>query len=503
VRISLNWFHEMQSPMIPVQETKMPDPDRTDIQGNILGGFLKDHQTFMMLQIGASDVAVSAAKAWFRGEVRNQIATDAEVSAFNALFKDLRKRRGEHAIVKATWMNLAFTRHGLKTLGVSDADIARMDPSFAADVKVQATAVLGDTGDSAPDRWKEAYREDAVDAVIILASDDEDDLRAEELYFTQQAEDNGLQVLRIERGRARSDKPGHEHFGFKDGISQPKIAGVDENGDVSPWLFVVDATPQPPPPAQPVPPGYPQPPPAPPTGPPDFTHQGSYLVFRRLKQLVPQWQQFVEDACPVHLNPDRFAAKIVGRYENGAPYERIPSLPSYDPDAGEPSSQGAQSPIAMQYINAFDYTQDADGHTMPHAAHIRKTNPRDAALGQRRILRRGIAYGEPYDEEAGPGSPRAADADRGLLFVSYQASIRDQFEFIQQSWANEPNFPTGHDPEPGVDVLIGQPKDGRRFFSMPGPQATPEVAGISTFVQTTGTLYCFSPAISKLSTIGS
>jgi len=222
------------------------------------------------------------------------------------------------------------------------------------------------------------------------------------------------------------------------------------------------------------------------------------LVFRRLRQLVAEWSDFVEDACPAHLT-GRFAAKLVGRYEDGAPYEKIRSLPAYDPDQGDPGA--ASDAVQAQYRDDFDYTQDAAGAIMPRASHIRKTNPRDPQFTHKRILRRGIAYGEPYDPEAVVGSLRAKDADRGLLFACYQRSIGDQFEFIQQNWANKADFPAPA-PPPGVDVLIGQPADGNRFIEIPEPHATARLNGIATFVQTTGTLYCFQPSISALKTLG-
>ncbi len=138
---------------------------------------------------------------------------------------------------------------------------------------------------------------------------------------------------------------------------------------------------------------------------------------------------------------------------------------------------------------------------MPLAAHIRKMNPRVGDADTHRLLRRGIAYGESYDLEAQVGSAGSREADRGLLFVSYQASIRNQFEFVQQSWANNSAFPTHASPA-GHDPIIGQDQSGKRFFGIPGPHASMPITDIDPFVVTTGTLYCFQPSISMLKSIG-
>lgn len=41
----------------------------------------------------------------------------------------------------------------------------------------------------------------------------------------------------------------------------------------------------------------------------------------------------------------------------------------------------------------------------------------------------------------------------GLLFMCFQKDIASQFEFLQQTWANNENFPK---PGTGVDGVIGQ-----------------------------------------------
>ena len=467
-----------------------------EVQGNVFGGFLKDHQTYLMF--GIADAARAA--RWIRESACNEVATAAEVLKFNALFKGLRARRGEHAIVKATWMNIAFTRRGLELLGL--LGIARMDEAFAApSVAARARDVLGDEHASTPENWNAAYRAEAIHVVVIVASDERQELHEYADFILDAATSNGLELLALERGNALPGAlRGHEHFGYKDGISQPRIQGVDEGPNLlSPWDFVVNAVDAAP--GAPQQPGYPPPPAATPV--PAWNHQGSYLVFRRLRQNVPLFNAWEDQETPHDLDSDRFGAKVIGRYEDGAPYERVPGCP-YDPNAGQPSAHGEHDILRPENINNFDYSADQNGQLMPHAAHIRKVNPRGSfSTPNVRIIRRGIAYGAPYDPAADDDAPGGKNADRGLLFAAYQASIVRQFEFIQHTWSNNGSFPAAVNPPPGQDLVIGQTASGTRGFVVPLPAQPHTIENISPFVTTTGTLYCFSPSISALKTFGS
>src|SRR5207253_731718 len=98
------------------------------------------------------------------------------------------------------------------------------------------------------------------------------------------------------------------------------------------------------------------------------------------------------------------------------------------------------------------------GLTCPMSSHIRKVNARETpndfggrkASFSRRILRRGLPYGPALLDPLGPDPD---DGQRGLLFVSYQASIADQFEFLCNSWMGSSTNPRSPS---GFDMLIGQ-----------------------------------------------
>ena len=121
------------------------------------------------------------------------------------------------------------------------------------------------------------------------------------------------------------------------------------------------------------------------------------------------------------------------------------------------------------YTNDFMFDDlDDDGFQCPRHGHIRKVNPRGTTPltslekeRRRRIARRGIPYGKPV-----PGISDAEQTDpsttapRGLLFICYQANIEKQFEFIQRTWVDNPQFPVGFlAKDTGDDPLIGQDRD--------------------------------------------
>ena len=67
----------------------------------------------------------------------------------------------------------------------------------------------------------------------------------------------------------------------------------------------------------------------------------------------------------------------------------------------------------------------------PFASHIRKVRPRkDFPDDSNAMIRRGIPYGEWTNVEENRGG--SSLKNRGLLFVSYQASLRGGFRFVMK-----------------------------------------------------------------------
>jgi Dyp-type peroxidase family len=497
--------------------------DFDEIQGNILGGFFKDHQMLLFLHFTDADLA----RLWVR-DITPDVATSAEVTAFNDAFKVVGKRGGRRsAPIKATWINVAFTHTGLAALGVAQADLDAFPDDFKEGMAARA-ALLGDDGASDPANWIAPLGSPSVHAVVILASDEANDLREATNGVTNDLTKYGVDLLYQQSGEARTDQPGHEHFGFDDGVSQPGVLGVtpaqnpaDPNQGqpgqdlLQPGEFVIgyERQPQPTPPVpQPGQPGYaPVPTPSPSPSPsaafadpkPPLTKNGSYLVFRRLRQDVPAFHSFVLEQAAAHgVTNEVMGAKLVGRYASGAPLEPLKDdpIPAVgEPNAGDPAVDHPEI-LDFSHINNFEYGADQDGGHVPRAAHIRKAYPRDQAIpGEaetqtHRILRRGVAYGKSYDLDAARG---AADDDRGLLFLCYQTSIQQQFEFVQSRWVNTPAFP---EPDDGHDPIISQ-KDEEKSITIPLAGQSVHISFIQRWVTTTGGEYFFQPSLSALTAL--
>jgi Dyp-type peroxidase family len=485
-------------------------PALKDLQGNLVG-FNKDHQRLVFVNF--PDAASGKA---FLQAITPDIASASEVRAFNALYKEIHRRGGDEGTVEATWLNIALSATGLTAIGAAGTD--SFPSEFMQGMSAQAQA-LGDTDESQPSNWLAPFNTGAtpVQGLIIIAADALEDLEAG--YTRLQAKIAAAHVTELghqDGNVRRGPNRGHEHFGFKDGISQPGIAGVtqsskhgtdtiatgefivgypDEDGNVS-----GQSPPQGPPP-QPGEPGYPGPAPAPPPPLPDWTKNGSFLVYRRLRQDVAAFEQFVTQQAPaLGIDPELLAAKLVGRWRSGAPMEPVPALPAgVDPASTDPS---VATPAVLRdnQINDFDYEPgDADGSRVPRAAHIRKVNPRSSnppgkqESNRHRILRRGIPYGPEFQPGEQPygQQPVGDDRDRGLLFLCYQSSLARGFSFVQQSWANARDFPQ---PGDGEDPIISQAL-AEREFNLP-PQATHLL--MARWVFTTGGEFFFTPSISAL-----
>ncbi len=461
-----------------------------NVQGNVLAPFSKDHQRLMLLEM--TDQAGGV--AWLHA-MSGEVATSDEVRRFNDLFRDVRARRAEHReVVQAVWTQLLLSAQGLTFLGVTAADIQQLGPAFAGGMKSQAAA-LGDTNESDPSTWREPYRSCTIHAMLIVAADARDDLDEEVDFVMALAQDHGLCLIGEERGNVlRGPLRGHEHFGFKDGISQPLIAGLDvadpnQPAPVQAGEFVL---------------GYDAPFAL--AAIPTWAEDGSLIAFRRLRQDVPDFQSLVAQvAQQTGLDPGLVGAKLMGRWPSGAPLAQAPEQD--DPAIAADDTTN----------NDFDYGGDPDGDTTPRFGHIRKANPRseqpippDGEAQKRRILRRGV----PFGPQAAPTNAATEPHDRGLLFFCAQSNIEQQFQFIQQSWANDGNFPTGpgqpvggYNPTPGSaadgpDPIIGQHHGQGQDNLKRAGVADVLLSLVHQLVTTTGGEYFFAPSISTLAQWG-
>jgi Dyp-type peroxidase family len=448
------------------------------------------------------------------------------------------------------WLNIAFSHQAIAAL-LPPADPDGSPNEFAGDADrftdegfkagaAARSALLGDPTDPAaegnPVNWRFGGPGNEADILLVFGADREKTMKGFVTELRESATTHGLSVLYEEHG-GKLDRLGREHFGFQDGISQPGVRGrISDDPDtfLTPRTIDPDVVPeawiygQPgqyllwpgafvfgyeTPAADPLLPG----PPALP-GPP-WSRNGSYAVYRRLRQDVVGFREFAAEQA-VALQQQGFSgmtgetlqANLFGRWPSGAPLARTPD--GDDPDLGrDPLANNhfgfaADTPtlplVGGGSTNTFPEAKaDPVGLTCPLASHIRKVNTRDVgsdqggrrASFQRRILRRALPFG-PRLPESGPDP---AGGDRGLMFLCYQASIVDQFEFLSNAWMGDPiapRSPGGHDMVIGQNGQPGEQRE-RSCVILKPPQAGTVTATADAVIPTAAG-YFFTPSLSAL-----
>lgn len=426
-----------------------------DIQGNIVAGFNTNFE--VLVGLTADYGRFPHVALWLAG-LGPQLTSVAEVhEQRNAMKAPL-----QGGAVSLSWLCAAI---GGNLLSAIRRDLFIRDIALTAGFQRRAKSALGDESD--PDGWVAGGPGKALDVLLIIASNVEQDAvdRADELIAGAAAA--GLICTYRETARRIADL---EHFGFRDGVSQPQIRGYDPAGTLGPGEFVFGYE------RKPGDGGY-----SPAVDPNDLLRNGSLLVFRRLAQDVEAFHSFCSRKAAV-LAPDfpnlsgaQLAALLVGRWPSGAlaavDVPRDPGKPPHD--------------------NDFDFSGDHMGTSCPFGAHIRKVNPRAGpkdVVDIPRLIRRGIPFGPPYDS--------VPKAERGLAFISFQTSIRNQLEFLTGSWMNSPARPG---PNAGHDLLVGRTA-GPRKMTIAGPSGRVEVSDDGAqWVTPTGGGYFFVPGKSAMS----
>lgn len=497
-----------------------PILELNDIQGNIIPGFKKDSQHFLFFRI----VDPSLARVWLHA-LAPRLSTAEEVLASHALWKQMRQRLGRDPdTLDFLFLNCAISAQGLSKLGVPDVD--RFDDiAFKLGLEARATTLgdppKGSGQPGAPDTWVFGAGDRRPDLVLTLAADDLDWAIAAEQTLIAEAQQHGLAFVHSDRGRVRPGAmAGHEHFGFKDGISQPAIRGrkselAEDFVDPRTWPTDPAFDPYRTRFAAPGRPlvwpghflfGYPrqlrdspetQRPSSNPVG-PDWASNGSFLTYRRLNQDVLKFRAFLQTTTDAfrqngfdpNLTLERLGARLVGRWASGWPVARDP-FTDRGSGGGENYFRFVEATTVPLPNDPLPLNMaDPDGQICPFAAHIRKVNPRDddTDLGpkertfQKYILRRGITFGPEVEDQP--------EAERGLIFAAFQSSIVDQFEFLMNDWVNDADKPHSAG---GVDPILSTRQNttirlvqGNQTFDCPVPGG---------WITASGGEYFFSPSI--------
>ena len=398
--------------------------------------------------------------------------------------------RGDNRSTDGMYRNIALTYRGLVALGISSEHLDALPFEFKEGMEARA-GILGDVRSNHPDHWREpkldwpARKSDALQLELSTvhvavqlrrkADSAEDELLSEFKAELALFETNGFEVLSVQAMRRYGSGPRTiGHFGFVDGISQPQVLLANEASQPTRWHDAVA-------PGE-VLLGYANsradgPCPARPNALLDF---GSFLVVRKLRQRVDVLNEVLSAQARKHANT--FTAtdileKMMGRRQSGN-------------TLGDPSHDA----------NDFNFNEDAQGAHCPFHSHVRRLNPRllDSELPLRpavvpRIVRRGMSYGPKIDGQN-------AQAERGIIFMAYNASIAEQFEVLQRwiSGASAHGFGALES-----DPFMGVPTPGTprifRFLHEGNPVCID--LGDKPFVQLEWGMYLFTPSIAALKSL--
>ncbi|HEY0371348.1 MAG TPA: Dyp-type peroxidase [Thermoanaerobaculia bacterium] len=468
------------------------DLEHSDIQGIILSAYSKlTCASYVLLRV--DDAA--KAKTWL-ASIAGEVTT-------------AQKPR----TTPATNLNIAITYTGLQALGVSEDVLVTFSFPFIDGMHSDRRArILGDTNENAPNLWWWGNPANRVDILLLLYAIDEPTIDAYETAQADRAKASGMTVVK-EPLRAGRQPDAKEHFGFNDGVGQPTIEGTelynrqlartghatalppgeflmsheDAYGTIAPSPAVapsldprkilspsVDAKTQ------------------------DLGRNGSYMVFRQLEQDVPGFWRFLDEQTrtsgvsrPAEM--DKLGAKLVGRWRSGTPLVDAPDHDTWT------------NPATLNDTNKFDYTNDPHGFACPVGAHIRRSNPRDSlgpdpetgllTANRHRLLRRARSYGHRLATDTNP-MPTIDDGEkRGLHFICFNSDLQRQFEFVQQTWVNNPQF-GGLANE--VDPLIGDQQSCEGIFTVQADPLRTRYKNMCRFVTMRGGVYGFLPGIRAL-----
>ncbi|CCO37323.1 Dye-decolorizing peroxidase msp1 OS=Marasmius scorodonius GN=msp1 PE=1 SV=1 [Rhizoctonia solani AG-1 IB] len=485
--------------------------DFDDVQGDILLQFPKRTEDFVFFHILNIEKFREALKLLLEA---GKISSTSKVKKDREEIAEWKNTKQQGLkVVENT--NISFTYSGLKKLGFNVEDLPESGRKILEKGQLKDAASLHDLledkkpkpEDKISRAWDKVFKDghDRIDGVLLIASESAETVNKCRSQIQKDLEGH-IEVVHHIHGDTRADVKengeslkDHEHFGWKDGISNPWLEGVfctcrriPEQPIIQPGTILV---------------GYPnkhnQ---SNKLDKKNLARNGSYLVFRKIDQLVPEFHKWLQDN-PVPLNRLDFpeisddelrkrgaelrGAQLVGRWKKGTPLER--SHHGDDPSVwGDPKE-----------INKFGFTL-GNRDICPFSAHIRKMNPRDDQLdfGKNFLVRAGITYGEEVTESEKSKHKTNPKSSRGLAFVSYQADIDAGFRFQQTSWANEKVFPPTGPMEfgpTGLDPLIGQ--TGNEDIRPETLDTKGNTLTLEQFVIARGGVYCFTPSIKALKNI--
>jgi len=500
------------------ETTESPSKDydeiKSKIQGNVLRAYGHDRVRYFMLKVAKPAAARQWLGAIATDEKHAKLRITTEEEFFCVLCEQLSKvstlTAKQNVLKKPPGyaFNIAMTWEGLKALGLPDDSLSSFPIEFRQGMHRRAVK-LGDIGKSAPSTWPAPFDDPSdIHLIASIYASSDDELKYAQDLLEDSWIDKPFNVKGIRDGL--NFEKGMVHFGYKDGISQPRFEGVPDPKryeDCQPkvtlgtlllgkkykseyegvqWKVPFPKE--------------------------ELGENGCFNAFRVLSQDVVGFEDYLDTAAKelmqsqysLELLPDgeekkfgpeftRFkafreivAAKMCGRWRNGAPLELYPKFQPPNPD--------------KRTFSEFDYGNakldgPVDGSRCPFGAHTRRANPRGAHIVQRvanntrRLVRRGMPYGPEY--KRGDGND---GIERGLLGNFLGADLGAQFEAVMCDWLNlgaQDTRITGYN-----DPLLGaNDPDISSFEILLESGKTIRLQGLPRFIHCRGGAYTFIPSL--------
>ncbi|QXQ06224.1 cytochrome P450 [Sphingosinicellaceae bacterium] len=427
-----------------------------------------------------------------------------------------------------SFVTCGLSARGLRGLEFGDVDqvdgLASFPFAYVAGMRARAN-VLGDVHRETGWHWDDdELHGKPIDGVLVVNAVDARTRDLAQEAIAEWLSAHGGAIHHAVRTRPPTGQPrSRDHFGFRDGISQPAMRGTaaaarkkSANDLVEAGEFVLgyvgnqgypalamkiclerDPANQLPDVSQDPSRRFPSFDKGDVSSPfRDFGRNGSFLVIRQIVQEVPRFQEAISEQAAMlndrypnlsglvgqKVDGDWVAGKMIGRWPDGTPLV----------ERSRPSGHVAHP------TNDFSFAaEDPRGLACPLGAHIRRSNPRDSlepdapgsisGSNRHRMLRRGRHY-----EIEGEGGKIT---ERGLMFTAICGDIERQFEFVQQNWINNPNF---HGLEDEVDAIV--PSAGRAGrFTVPTEAGPIRFQHLHQFTRVVGGGYFFLPSRAALS----
>lgn len=483
---------------VPKADRWATEVDRDDVQGNLLRGFGADRVRHFLLSVSLA----REARAWLAG-------TATPGSAVPAGVPKVTSGAPWPAEAKPVLMlNIGLTFSGLQALGLRDGWTRDFPQAFQQGALQRAEGNF-DVGSNAPEHWWLGGPAQAASSHVMVSmyarrGTDAAALEAAAQALLKSLPGGGLRLMESVDGFSRDGK---SWLGYIDGLAHPRIATAcpeaDEPRDVQPAStageFVLGA-------------GYRNIYGGSSLGglPAALASNGSFCAVRVLAQNVEVFDKALKDeatrlnATPglnatlgLHatpdwnVTPDWLAAKLMGRWYEGAPV----SLHAEGRPQGPPEHLEAENKRNdFDFAPSYEYPGTLDDHAgerCPVGAHIRRSNPRTARVAGARYTRRLLRRGMSYERKDADGQRQEV----GLFGLFFCADLERQFEFIQRAWLNGDRFAAGL--RGTRDPFAGTPGD-QHGFEIPMPAGAALHLELPQFVHTKGSLYLFMPGLKAL-----